>query len=168
MYWNPAQLGNSLKHQAEHKIQKSTLPAKLPKLIEEWRVSSKFKPTNCIFQGYAQILQMTIGGKSGNVGDRNEVFVKSSRFEKMSLCFQSHVQSRLMWLRMRNTGLPCGSDVNSFVQPDVSISNHSAPYSISVLLSCPPALLIHKTKGVCIVTTLNGKPPVDQMAFLAF
>ena len=85
-------------HQAEHKIQKNTLLVKLTKLTKEWRVSFEFKPTNYNFQGYAQILHMTTGGKGGKVGDRT------------------------------------------------------------------PALMIHKTKGVYIVTTLNGKPSVGYFS----
>ena len=82
----------------QHLIQKNTLLANLTKLTKEWRVSFEFKPTNYNTKGYAQILHMTTGGKSGNVGDRT------------------------------------------------------------------PALMIHKTKGVYIVTTLNGEPSVEHFS----
>ena len=70
--------------------------ATLPILTKEWRVSFEFNPKSYNYRGYAQILQMTIGGRSGNVGDRT------------------------------------------------------------------PALWIHKTRGVYISTTLDGKPNVGK------
>ena len=72
-------------------LRRGTLLTTLPILAEEWRVSFEIKPTNYNYNGFAQILQMTTGGKSGKIGDRT------------------------------------------------------------------PALWIHKTKGVYLATTLNGK-----------
>ena len=66
----------------------------LDTLPKEWKVSFEFKPTSYNFKGFAQILQLTKGGKSGNIGDRT------------------------------------------------------------------PALWIHKSRGVVVVTTLNGKANV--------
>ena len=68
----------------------------LPILAEEWRVSFEIKPTNYNYNGYAQILHMTTGGKIANIGDRT------------------------------------------------------------------PALWIHKTKGVYLATTLNGRPYIGK------
>ena len=78
-------------------LKRDTLLTTLPILAEEWRVSFEIKPTNYNYNGYAQILQLTTGGKSSNVGDRT------------------------------------------------------------------PALWIHKTRGVYIATTLNGKPYVGKL-----
>ena len=77
-------------------LKRNTLLTTLPTLTKEWRVSFEFNPKNFNYNGYAQILQMTIGGKGGKVGDRT------------------------------------------------------------------PALWIHKSKGVYIVTTLNGKANVGK------
>ena len=73
-------------------LEKNALLTDLPVLAKEWRVSFEIKPTSYNYNGYAQVLQMTTGGKKGKIGDRT------------------------------------------------------------------PALWIHKTKGVYIATTLNGKP----------
>ena len=73
-------------------LEKNALLTDLPVLAKEWRVSFEIKPTSYKYNGYAQVLQMTTGGKKGKIGDRT------------------------------------------------------------------PALWIHKTKGVYIATTLNGKP----------
>ena len=81
----------------EHLLKRNTLLTTLPTLPKEWRVSFEFNPQNYNSRGYAQILQLTIGGKSGQVGDRT------------------------------------------------------------------PALWIHKTRGVYISTTLNGKPNVGKL-----
>ena len=77
-------------------LKRNTLLTTLPILTKEWNVSFEFNPQSYNYKGYAQILQMTIGGKSGNIGDRT------------------------------------------------------------------PALWIHKTRGVYISTTLNGKPSVGK------
>ena len=53
-----------------HLLKQNTLLTTLPTLTKEWRVSFEFNPKNYDYRGYAQILQMTIGGKDGNVGDR--------------------------------------------------------------------------------------------------
>ena len=72
-------------------LKRGTLLTTLPILAEMWRVSFEIKPTNYNYNGFAQILQITTGGKSGKIGDRT------------------------------------------------------------------PALWIHKTEGVYLATTLNGK-----------
>ena len=82
--------------QRKRLLKRNTLLTTLPTLTKEWRVSFDFNPKSYNYRGYAQILQMTIGGKSGNVGDRT------------------------------------------------------------------PALWIHKSRGVYISTTLDGKPNVGK------
>ena len=77
-------------------MKRNTLLATLPTLTNEWKVSFEFKPTSYKINGFAQILQLTKGGKTGNIGDRT------------------------------------------------------------------PALWIHKSKGVYVVTTLNGKANVGK------
>ena len=77
-------------------LRKNTLLTTLPTLTKEWKVSFEFKATSYKQRAYAQILQMTIGSKSGSIGDRT------------------------------------------------------------------PALWIHKSRGVYLVTTLNGKPNVGK------
>ena len=77
-------------------MKRGTLLTTLPILAEEWRVSFEIKPTSYNYNGFAQILQMTTGGKIANVGDRT------------------------------------------------------------------PALWIHKTKGVYLATTLNGRPYIGK------
>ena len=77
---------------SEHQLKRSSLLTTLPTLNKEWKVSFEFKATSYKHRAYAQILQLTIGSKSGSIGDRT------------------------------------------------------------------PALWIHKSRGVYLVTTLNGKP----------
>ena len=52
----------------EHQIAKGSLLTTIPKLTEEWRISFEVNPTE--FTNYGSVLHMTIGGKSGKVGDR--------------------------------------------------------------------------------------------------
>ena len=89
--------GTSFSLPEEHLLKKNSLLTTLPSLTKEWRVSFEFRPTSYNYNGYAQILQMTIGGKSGNIGDRT------------------------------------------------------------------PGLWIHKSRGLYIVTTLNGKANVGKI-----
>ena len=77
-------------------LKRSTLLTTLPTLAKEWRVSFEINPKSYTYRSYAQVLQMTIGGKSGNIGDRT------------------------------------------------------------------PSLWFHKTRGVYIVTTLNGRANVGK------
>ena len=78
-------------------LERNTLLKTLPTLTKEWKVSFEFKPTSYNQEGtFAQILQMTIGGQSANIGDQT------------------------------------------------------------------PTLMIHKTKGVYISTTLDGKASVGK------
>ena len=60
----------SLLHPAEQILKKNSLLATLPTLTKEWRVSFEFKPKSYNYNGYAQVLQLTVGGKSTNIGDR--------------------------------------------------------------------------------------------------
>ena len=88
--------GTSFSLPEEHLLKKNSLLTTLPSLTKEWRVCFGFRPTSYNYNGYAQLLQMTIGGKIGNIGDRT------------------------------------------------------------------PALWIHKSRGLYIVTTLNGKANVGK------
>ena len=54
----------------EHLLKRGSLLKTLPNLTKEWRVVFEFNPKNYNYQGYAQILQMTTGGKYGKIGDR--------------------------------------------------------------------------------------------------
>ena len=54
----------------EHTLKKRGLLTTLPTLTKEWKVSFELRASSYQYKSYAQILQMTIGGKSGNIGDR--------------------------------------------------------------------------------------------------
>ena len=54
----------------EHLLKRNTLLTTLPTLTEEWKIAFEIKPKSYNYRGYAQIVQLTIGGKTGNVGDR--------------------------------------------------------------------------------------------------
>ena len=54
----------------EHLLKKNTLLTTLDTLTKEWKVSFEFKPSSFTNKAWAQVLQLTIGGKSGNIGDR--------------------------------------------------------------------------------------------------
>ena len=54
----------------EHSLKRNWLLGTLPILTKEWRVSFEFKPNSYNHNGNAQVLQLTIGGKSTSIGDR--------------------------------------------------------------------------------------------------
>merc|ERR1711962_1091728 len=60
----------SYSHESEHLLKKNGLLTTLPSLGKEWRLTFEIKPTSYTYRSYAQVLQMTIGGKSSAVGDR--------------------------------------------------------------------------------------------------
>ena len=91
LYWAP-----SFTLPGEHLLTRSTLLTTLSTLTKEWKVSFEFNPKSYDYNGFAQILHMTIGGQKANIGDRT------------------------------------------------------------------PALWIHKSRGVYISTTLNGKANVGK------
>ena len=55
---------------SQHLVKKNDLLTTLPTLSKGWRVTFDFYPTSYSYQGYAQILQMTTGGRMGKIGDR--------------------------------------------------------------------------------------------------
>ena len=66
--------------QREHLLKRRTLLTTLPTLAKEWKVSFEFNPERYNQRGYLQIFQMTIGGKTGNVGDRTpSLWIHSTR-----------------------------------------------------------------------------------------
>ena len=54
----------------EHPLKKASLLTTLPTLTKEWKISFELKPTNYQYKSFAQILQLSIGGRSESVGDR--------------------------------------------------------------------------------------------------
>ena len=54
--------------QEEHQISRNTLLTTLPFLAKEWRVSFDFKANN--FNGLAQVLHLTAGGKGSGSGSK--------------------------------------------------------------------------------------------------
>ena len=65
MDWSPS---FSLPH--EHLLAKNALLSTLPTLDKEWRLTFEVNPTSYTYKSFAQIVQLTIGGKSSAVGDR--------------------------------------------------------------------------------------------------
>ena len=54
----------------QHFLTQNDLLTTLPTLSKEWRITFDFYPTSYEQGGYAQILQLTTGSKSGKIGDR--------------------------------------------------------------------------------------------------
>ena len=54
----------------EHLLAQNTLLTTLPTLDKEWRLTFEVNPTSYTYKSFAQIVQLTIGGKSSAVGDR--------------------------------------------------------------------------------------------------
>ena len=65
MDWSP-----SFSLPNEHLLAKNALLSTLPTLDKEWRLTFEINPTSYNYRSYAQIIQLTIGGKSSAVGDR--------------------------------------------------------------------------------------------------
>ena len=60
----------SYSHESEHLLKKTGLLTTLPSLGKEWRLTFEINPTSYVYRSYAQVIQMTTGGKSSAVGDR--------------------------------------------------------------------------------------------------
>ena len=60
----------SFSSQSQQLLSKNHLLTTLPTLTKEWRITFDFYPSSYNYQGYAQILHVTTGGKSGKIGDR--------------------------------------------------------------------------------------------------
>ena len=58
------------KLEGEHTLSKGFLLETIPKLPKGWKVSFEVKPTDYKYKSYASVLHLTIGGKSGKIGDR--------------------------------------------------------------------------------------------------
>ena len=56
-------------HPSEHQIEKNSLLTTIPTLAREWRVTFDFNPKS-YNNKWTQVLHMTIGGDSGNIGAR--------------------------------------------------------------------------------------------------
>ena len=54
----------------EHLLKKNNLIGTLPTLAKEWKVTFEFKPTCYDYNGFAQILHLTIDGKGIALGER--------------------------------------------------------------------------------------------------
>ena len=54
---------------SEHLLKKSSLLTTLPILTKEWRLTFEINPKSYA-SGYSQVVQITKGGKSGQIGDR--------------------------------------------------------------------------------------------------
>ena len=54
----------------EQLLKRNTLLTTLPTLTKEWRVSFELNPSSYVYNGFAQILHLTTGGKYGKFGDR--------------------------------------------------------------------------------------------------
>ena len=54
----------------EHLLRKNNLLTTLPTLGKEWVLSFEINPEGFTHRSYAQVLQLTTGGKANAVGDR--------------------------------------------------------------------------------------------------
>ena len=85
----------------ELEVSENNLLATISKLGSEWRVVFEFKPTNYIngsFEGWTNLLHLTIGGDIGRHGDRTPaiffhpdrgIYICSSVGQDDDYCFQS-------------------------------------------------------------------------------
>ena len=55
---------------SEHLMAKNVLLSTLPTLGREWRLTFEINPKSYTYRSFAQVIQLTIGGKSSAVGDR--------------------------------------------------------------------------------------------------
>ena len=55
---------------SEQLLKKDNLLTTIPTLAKGWKVSFELKPSNYNYKSYASVIHMTIGGSSGNIGDR--------------------------------------------------------------------------------------------------
>ena len=55
---------------SEQLLKKDNLLTIIPTLAKGWKVSFELKPSNYNYRSYASVIHMTIGGSSGNIGDR--------------------------------------------------------------------------------------------------
>ena len=54
----------------EHLLEKSELLTTLPILSKQWKMSFELNRQSSTYKSYASVLHLSIGGKSGSVGDR--------------------------------------------------------------------------------------------------
>ena len=79
----------------DRRLKRNTLIGTIPTLTKEWKVTFEFKPTSYNYNGYAQILHLTTGGKGGSiVGERIPALWIHKKSEVVKVLFKTALNGK--------------------------------------------------------------------------
>ena len=128
----------------EHLLRKNSLLATLPTLTKEWRVTFEFKPKSYNYNGYAQVLQLTIGGLSTNIGDRTPALWMYKKNGVVKVVIATTLNGKVSVSKVLDKKIPV---INQWNAVGISQERQGLDYIFSVVM-----------RGETLWSTKNTKP----------
>ena len=124
-------------------LQKNSLLATLPTLAKEWRISFDLKPKS-YNNGFAQVLQLTIGGKATNIGDRTPALWMYKRNGVVKVVVATTLNGKASVSKISNELPPA---INEWTNFEISQERRGSDYIFTLVM-----------KGKTLWSAKNTKP----------
>ena len=124
-------------------LQKNSLLATLPTLAKEWRISFDLKPKS-YNNGFAQVLQLTIGGKATNIGDRTPALWMYKKSGVIKVVIATTLNGKVSVAKFLDKKIPV---VNHWASVEIGQERKGSDYIFSLVIS-----------GETLWSTKNTKP----------
>ena len=127
----------------EHLLQKNSLLATLPTLAKEWRISFELKPKS-YNNGFAQVLQLTIGGKATNIGDRTPALWMYKKSGVIKVVIATTLNGKVSVAKFLEKTSPV---INQWTSVEIGQERKGSDYIFSLVM-----------RGVTLWSAKNTKP----------
>ena len=128
-------------------LKKNTLLGTIPTLTKEWKITFEFKPTSYNYNGYAQILHITTGGKGGSiVGERTPALWIYKKSGVVKVLIKTALNGKPNEGTLSDEYVPV-PPLNKWSKVEIVQERHGSEYKFSLII-----------KGVTIWSQRNRKP----------
>ena len=125
-------------------LKKNSLLATLPTLAKEWRLHFEFKPKSFNYNGYAQVLQLTVGGKLTNIGDRTPALWMYKKNGVVKVVIATTLNGKASVAKFLDKKIPV---INQWTSVEIGQERKGSDYIFSLVM-----------RGVTLWSAKNTKP----------
>ena len=124
-------------------LEKNSLLATLPTLAKEWRISFDLKPKS-YNNGFAQVLQLTIGGKATNIGDRTPALWMYKKSGVIKVVIATTLNGKVSVAKFLDKKIPF---INQWTSVEIGQERKGSDYIFSLVMRGETLQRLQKIRG---------------------